>query len=265
MQLQKIPSIDLYSGKTMSELNNLFNQFYLSRMELNKLKLSAHELFRFVPDFNLDWGIGNKAFFNDFHTRAIKSVILPGLSDYSRSINKRLFQNDKVVEVLFDTFMLKKKLEIQDLLSIHYLTIENGGKFRKVPAKSARGHTPIAPPISNAIDVPDDIVELLGWYNKEIENNATHPLFLSSIFHYRLVKIHPFPDGNGRLARVISSLILLSFNIPPPICKREDRQAYITCLRDADSQNYNQPLSFIGNKVIMSMRHILSLKNIANA
>jgi len=250
----------------MDELNSLFNKFYLLRIELSKLKLSTHDLLQLVTDLKLDWGIGNEAFSSDFNIEAAKPVILPGLPDYSRNINKGLFQNNKIAGVLFDNFaMRKKKLEMQNLLNMHCLLIENGGKFRRASAKSVKGYAPIAPPISNAIDVPDHMVELLGWYNKEIENNATHPLFLCSTFHYRLVKIHPFPDGNGRLARVMSSLILLSFNIPLPVCKREDRQAYIACLRTVDSQNCHPLIVFIGNKVITSMQYVLSLQNTANA
>ena len=39
-----------------------------------------------------------------------------------------------------------------------------------------------------------------------------HPLILSSIFHYYFVYIHPFSDGNGRLARFWVSLMLIDWN-----------------------------------------------------
>lgn len=47
---------------------------------------------------------------------------------------------------------------------------------------------------------------LIKWYEEDTE---THPLVKSAIFSYEFVTIHPFQDGNGRLSRLISSLLLL--------------------------------------------------------
>ena len=50
-------------------------------------------------------------------------------------------------------------------------------------------------------------------FNFITENeNEIHPLILSSIFHYYFVYIHPFSDGNGRMARFWVSLILTNWN-----------------------------------------------------
>lgn len=47
---------------------------------------------------------------------------------------------------------------------------------------------------------------LIDWYNSDFE---THALVKSSIFCYEFVSIHPFQDGNGRLSRLLSTLLLL--------------------------------------------------------
>jgi len=47
---------------------------------------------------------------------------------------------------------------------------------------------------------------LIDWYKKD---NATHPLVKCALFAYDFVSIHPFQDGNGRLSRLISTLLLL--------------------------------------------------------
>ena len=47
---------------------------------------------------------------------------------------------------------------------------------------------------------------LMNWYNSD---NTTHPLVKCSLFTYDFLSIHPFQDGNGRLSRLISSLLLL--------------------------------------------------------
>ena len=48
--------------------------------------------------------------------------------------------------------------------------------------------------------------ELFDWM-KEAQNSV-HPLILSSVFHYEFVFIHPFSDGNGRMARLWHTAIL---------------------------------------------------------
>ena len=47
---------------------------------------------------------------------------------------------------------------------------------------------------------------LIDWYNSE---KSIHPLVKCAMFTYEFLSIHPFQDGNGRLSRLISSLILL--------------------------------------------------------
>ncbi|WP_075350244.1 Fic family protein [Algoriphagus marinus] len=52
----------------------------------------------------------------------------------------------------------------------------------------------------------DAMRNLVDWYNSD---NETHPLVKCALFTYDFLSIHPFQDGNGRLSRLISSLLLL--------------------------------------------------------
>jgi len=56
------------------------------------------------------------------------------------------------------------------------------------------------------IETESAMKNLIEWYKKE---NSIHPLVKCSIFTYEFLSIHPFQDGNGRLSRLISSLLLL--------------------------------------------------------
>lgn len=58
------------------------------------------------------------------------------------------------------------------------------------------------------IETEDAMRALMEWYVKDKE---THPLVKTAIFCYEFVSIHPFQDGNGRLSRLLSSLLLLKF------------------------------------------------------
>lgn len=56
------------------------------------------------------------------------------------------------------------------------------------------------------IPTQDAMRELIDWYNSDLE---VHPLVKSALFAYEFVSIHPFQDGNGRLSRLLSTLLLL--------------------------------------------------------
>ncbi len=61
----------------------------------------------------------------------------------------------------------------------------------------------MAPPANLVSSLIED---LFDWMNREKDN--VHPLILSSVFHYEFVFIHPFSDGNGRMARLWQTAIL---------------------------------------------------------
>ena len=61
-------------------------------------------------------------------------------------------------------------------------------------------------------------------------------------FQHRVVSIHPFKDYNGRIARMLTILLLLRFNLPPIELKAEtgtDRRRYLTSMQKADEGDYS--------------------------
>lgn len=67
---------------------------------------------------------------------------------------------------------------------------------------NATGNPDYIPP--EYIDIPDLLDELVDYVN----TTDDHPLIVAAIVHYQLVTIHPFEDGNGRTARLLSGYIL---------------------------------------------------------
>ena len=83
--------------------------------------------------------------------------------------------------------------------------VEESGDFRGGEEGVFNGDTCIfmAPP---ARLVPQLMNDLFEWMDKS--QDSVHPLILSSVFHYEFVFIHPFSDGNGRMARLWHTAIL---------------------------------------------------------
>ena len=98
---------------------------------------------------------------------------------------------------------------LEDLKRLHGImtryTVEESGSFRKGEEGVFNGDQCIfmAPP---ARMVPGLMTDLFDWMERE--QKTVHPLILSSVFHYEFVFIHPFADGNGRMARLWHTAIL---------------------------------------------------------
>lgn len=87
---------------------------------------------------------------------------------------------------------------------------------------------------------------LVNWYKSD---NATHPLVKCSLFTYDFLSIHPFQDGNGRLSRLISSLLLLKngYNWIQYVSFEHEienrKPEYYRVLRNCQSQRPNENVS----------------------
>ncbi|HLH32299.1 MAG TPA: Fic family protein [Terriglobia bacterium] len=88
-------------------------------------------------------------------------------------------------------------------------------------------------------DTPRMMEELVAWTNRELAGHTHHPLLVVAVFHVRFLAIHPFQDGNGRLARVLTNLLLLRAGyayVPYSSLERvveENREQYYRSLRSA--------------------------------
>jgi hypothetical protein len=79
--------------------------------------------------------------------------------------------------------------------------------------------------------------DLVDWYNKK--RLELHPVVLAAIFHYKFIRIHPFGDGNGRMARFLMNMILQSGGYSLAVVKSDDknREKYLQSLQKTD-QNF---------------------------
>lgn len=64
--------------------------------------------------------------------------------------------------------------------------------------------------------------------------------------HQRFAQIHPFQDGNGRVARALASLVFLRAGWFPLVVHRDDRGEYIDCLEQADSGDLSALVNLLG-------------------
>lgn len=80
--------------------------------------------------------------------------------------------------------------------------------------------------------VASEMENLLGYL---AEYDDLDPVLVSAWLHHRFAQIHPFQDGNGRVARALVALLLMKANLRPIVIDRDMRSAYLDALEKADA------------------------------
>jgi len=152
------------------------------------------------------------------------------------------------------------KISEEDVLTLHKLLFSktdevNAGVYRNKSVIITGSKYPVvaAPKIQFEID------KLFNWINNE--RASYHPIEFAAQLHKRFVFIHPFIDGNGRIARLLMNTSLIQdgymLAVIPPILRNE----YIALLEKAhiEDMEFNQ---FIAQRVIETQKDIMRLLNI---
>jgi Fic family protein len=119
-------------------------------------------------------------------------------------------------------------LEI-DIRQLHKFTLpgeSHAGSYKQREVAIA-GST-VTP--STIVDVQDHVKQLVDWLN----STDVAPPLAAAVIHSWLTIIHPFEDGNGRLARLLANIVLLKAGWPPLIIRASDRLQYLDALSHSD-------------------------------
>lgn len=91
-------------------------------------------------------------------------------------------------------------------------------------------------------ETPMLMADLIQWYQTEEAKGELTPLDLAALFHYRYIRIHPFEDGNGRIARLIMNYILARHGYPLIVVPTKTKQEYLSVLSSVDSVVGESPI-----------------------
>ena len=83
-------------------------------------------------------------------------------------------------------------------------------------------------------ETPALMSDLVDWYNDAERSGKFTPIELAAIFHYRYIRIHPFEDGNGRIARLMVNYILTRHDYPMIVVRSRKKKEYLEALHRAD-------------------------------
>lgn len=133
-----------------------------------------------------------------------------------------------------------------DSLGRPFSALLDHGTYKKLPNNVRRSDGSLlefAPPEQ----VPGEIERLVDLYNGM---DGVHPVISAAWLHHRFVQIHPFQDGNGRVARALTLISLERAKYPPMVVDENSRDRYLGALDDANAGNL-APLGKLFTKLAM--------------
>jgi Fic family protein len=165
--------------------------------------------------------------------------------------------HDKAIDYLFSIINENYVLRSIDILSLHGLVLRSieddfAGRLRNGGVRISGAN--FIPP--NANKVSDLLDELIDFINTNPLN--LNDIELASIFHHKLVWIHPFFDGNGRTVRLSMNLLLMRCGFPPAIILKNDRKKYYEALNQANNGNYQKLILLMSQALERSLNIYLN-------
>jgi Fic family protein len=143
----------------------------------------------------------------------------------------------------------KIKIDLDLVNLIHRIIMahiddDSAGEFRRVDV-GIRG-AEFSPPLS--FEVEKKMKGLMKWYAEH--EQKMHPVELATIFHQKFTEIHPFVDGNGRVARELVRQIFAMNGYPTIFIDRSSREEYLKSLDEGNKGNYKPLADFFVNNLV---------------
>lgn len=106
--------------------------------------------------------------------------------------------------------------------------------------------------------VASEMDQLIAWHQEHLEKQVP-PEVEAAWLHHRFTQIHPFQDGNGRMARTLASLIFLRAGLFPLVVHRGEREEYLDILLEADFGDLKPLVQFVSLSQKRAIKQAVSL------
>lgn len=206
-------------------------------------------------EFSIAWTYNSNAIEgNTFTLQETEIVINTGITIGGKTVNEHFeaINHKKGIDYLKLVVDKKETIAEQTIRNLHSLILKSiddteAGNYRNQNVRIVgANHLP-----PQSIKIPHLMSEFIEWINEnEYNKNIAE---LAADIHYKLVMIHPFIDGNGRVARLLMNLLLMKHGYPPAIILKVDRRRYYRVLNEANSGKPEPYNDFIGRSIERSL------------
>lgn len=286
---------DEWANCDTSKLDEISPSWFRRKDELEKTSTEYAEFMeRLKRQHAIETGIVERMY--DLSKGVTETLIEKGFAetlvshgDYSDNITKDQLMNHlkdhlTAVDVVFDYVKNYRPLTVGFIKDLHQVVTAHQesaegrdqfgarhkiqlikGKFKERENNPSRqnGNGKITFRYCPPEHVAAEMDNLIFIYDDLLKRNI-HPVIIAAWFHHAFSIIHPFQDGNGRLARLLASLIFIKFGFFPLTVLREDaKNFYIKSLESADSGNSQPLVDYFIDLQRANIEKALNLKSIS--
>jgi Fic family protein len=225
------------------EFKTTFERLYEKLAVLQKSRpLPSIALQKIKEALSIEWTYNSNSIEgNTLTLRETQMVLQEGITIKGITLREHFEakNHENAINHLYSIINADYTLKSIDVLSLHGLVLRSieddfAGRIRTGGVRITGAN--FVPP--NATKVPDLLDELIDFVN--INPLGLNDIELATVFHHKLVWIHPFFDGNGRTVRLAMNLLLMRKGFPPAIILKNDRKKYYEALNQANGGNYQK-------------------------
>ncbi|MHA1916955.1 MAG: Fic family protein [Candidatus Ranarchaeia archaeon] len=215
-------------AEKLQDLKEVYNKWYGKLDAVEKKKHEEDFLVKFT--YNSNAIEGNRLSLRETSMILTETIIPTGVTpnDYNEAINSKNCYD--FMKTYNGEFNQKFLLKIHELLTKNTNCKIVGG-YRDHEVKIFGSEW--IPPIPEMIKT--EMRKIFQWYYST--RKKLYPVELGAILHNKLVRIHPFADGNGRTSRVVMNWILMKNKFPMFYIDQRDKIKYYDVIEDGDKGN----------------------------
>ncbi len=239
--LVSAPQLEYEQKQRVDELNKEIQQ--------QIAKYSAVELSNFVKKFNVDFCYNTNSIEGSTVTREEVGFIAEHKQSVEGRSLKEIHETENMLAALDFVKNYRGKISEALIKKLHKLVqnnieVETLGEYKRIPNYIIGvDYWPTHP-----VFVDGRMKGLIRWY--ALNKDEFYSLELASIFHLKFVMIHPFTDGNGRVARLLFNLILKQHNYESVIFSADNKRVYYSAIKNAERGSYKAFLDYVVSQFI---------------
>jgi prophage maintenance system killer protein len=246
-------------ARDVSDLQPLYDSWHAAKKRLKDVNPDSLKRFtdRLVRSLSVETGILERIYDLDRGTTEalvqhgfVEDLVLRSSTDIEPSLLIDILRDQEAaVQLVTDAVAHSRQVtkgfvhELHGVLTKHQQTTRAVDQFgKRVDIQLIKGkykehpNNPTRPDGSTheycpPIHVDSDMEKLLAWLG-EYQNQD--PILVAAWLHHRFTQIHPYQDGNGRVARALMTLVLLRADILPLVVDRDVRTSYVEALERGD-------------------------------
>jgi len=210
------------------------------KRSLQKLRpLDSHQLMLLKREMEIEYAYNTASIEgNSLTLDETRLVLEEGITIKGKPLREHfdVINQKEAMDKLEEWVKEKKDIREEDILELHRITMKGisnhwAGRYKTVQNRVLGSSVRRTPPYL----VKEEMERLVEFINKNLER--LHPVELAAVAHQMLAKIHPFLDGNGRTARLLSNLILMRYGYPPNTILNKERKKYFETIEKAHLGN----------------------------